>query len=171
MQWAQKQDSGLKTRVEHGQVGYELRTITRELEVAQALVEKSITESEAKAFLNESKACSFQVNYDLSYWGKDIYHVPVLEDWNSDELRSYLAFGMKKDIVLLSQTGDSLPCVSVQQEALMSGIPRASFLLDFGNVALQNCKQLLIRDRLFTNEWVKIPVNALKKNQQPKLSI
>lgn len=171
VRWSQQKESPLRVKQEAGDIEVELTTITRELEVARALVDKTINEKEAKAYLQESRSCSFQLNYNLQHFNTDIYHAPVSGEWTADALRSYLAFGIKQDIKLISQKGDTVPCVSLQQEALMSGIPRVSFLLDFGNMELQACKSLLIYDRLFNNKWIEIKVVSLKKNQQPKLTI
>jgi len=173
LKWYTSADYPYRDTVVENGITYILERLPAEVEIARNLQSGRITAEEAKesyASQRDEKNLTYQLIVQLPGVGKDIYNYNVKEGESSSDRASYFAFGMKKDLLLLTGPVDTIDCSGLITERGLSNFPRSKFSMDFGGADFEQATQLLFKDRYLSEKLISFDLKPFQK-KVPKLTI
>jgi len=171
-QWYAKDKSVLSTNQEVNTIQYELSYVPYEFQVGYALKQGDLTLEEAKGmqgdFLYEH---TFKLSLVLPTQGKDIYSYNQNSQLSKEQKMLYYLNDLKKDVYLISKSGDTLSCLNALLEPGISNMNVATFLFDFNKLERNEIKELIFNDKLVSEQKVAFDLSTMNLTRIPKLSL
>jgi hypothetical protein len=171
-QWYAKEKFVFSTKQEVNAVQYELTYVPYEFQVGYALKQGNLTLDEAKRmqgdFTNEH---TFKLSLVLPNQGKDIYSYNEKSQLSKEQKMLYYLNDLKKDVLLINKSGDTLPCINALLEIGISNMNVATFLFDFNKIERNQIKELNFQDKLLSEQMVAFDLSKMNLKRIPKLSL
>jgi len=119
-------------------------------------------------FTNEH---TFKLSLVLPNQGKDIYSYNEKSQLSKEQKMLYYLNDLKKDVLLINKSGDTLPCINALLEIGISNMNVATFLFDFNKIERNQIKELNFQDKLLSEQMVAFDLSKMNLKRIPKLSL
>lgn len=171
-QWYAKEKSVLTTQLEVSSIQYELSYVPYEFQVGYALKQGDLKIEEAKGMQSDfTKDHTFKLTMVLPTQGKDIYTFNQTSQFSKEQKMLYYLNDLKKDVFLISKSGDTLSCANALLEPGISNMNVATFLFDFNKLERNEIKELIFHDKLVSEQMVAFDLSTMNLTRIPKLSL
>lgn len=145
---------------------YSLRFLPREVDFARsALGDTPDLASLRKAYSEKSHTRTFMLEFKSAQWNTDMFSY---SDYSKSEMITYLSSTIREDLKGITLKGDSLDCVSIIYEPVLSSRIRLLFTLDSSTDGLAG---ILFRDRLFSGHPHTFSIQPLTDKLIPSLKL
>ena len=171
VQWGRSEGYPHRSVQHAGDIRYDLTYLTPQFELAQSILMEEITTEDAQAE-NRGKATvsGFQLKITLPGSGQDIYTYNPESAIDLSKRSEYFAFGLKKDIRLVTKYNDTLQSSFMITEKGISRAPYTTVLFEFP-ISPDKISELIFDDKALSGTTVHFGLPSIDTNKNPKLRI
>lgn len=172
LEWYGSSACPLRDTVKASEVVFVLEQVPIEQEIARNVQTNRMTVEEAQSAYSESKdvnELTYLLTVELPVAGKDIFNYNVKA--GEQGRKEYVSFGMKKDLFLVTVTGDTVECARTLYEQGISNSPRSRFIIDFTAITREKVVQLLFRDKLWSGQTILFDLTTNQQAVLPRLKL
>lgn len=163
IKWYDSDKNGLSGQSIKNGITTTIKLHPLEYDAAVCLLNKCDSKSNIKSQINASKRpLIFKLRYDLP--GVGMFDINPAGEIQKTERMQYLAHQLKHDVILLSNSMDTIRCQNVIFERTPSDMPFAKFELYFGESELSENTIITILNRVLEQEPTVIELQSLNNN-------
>jgi len=170
VQWFKSSENHLRKTIHSNEMHYTLEYCSPEFVAIQLLQKNEITQAELDTALKETEGLlQFKLKIEDTGSGREFLKNGTPSDEEYEKRVKYFAFEMQRDIYLLNDTGDSIPCAMYHFERSYNVSPASVFLLGFAGAGQENKMELIVNERIFANRELRFVFTADELKNIPQL--
>jgi hypothetical protein len=150
-------------------IAYSVRFVPGEYDIAACALKHCETKESLINDLNsKNNFYSFFLDFVCEDFSRDLFSYPGKTGMNAADRKIYLNNHIKKDIVGITTSNDTISCVSTIYEVNISNRARVIFELEDTEKTLT---KIILKDKMINNAVIEFSITELSKKKIPTLNL